>query len=136
MDSGQQPVASKVGESVTVPDILTPSEKKLFIRKPEWANALLPTCEAMKQSGFETATIAYVMGVLQDEPVLPPKFYIVDNRYLVSSPQSCYDLQLAEQMPTLPYWPPRFLSVIFWIHRDENQAATEPLDVGEDGPRS
>ena len=118
-----------------MPGILTPAERKLFIRKPEWAKALLPVCEAMKQAGFETAVIADIMAVLQDESELPSKFYIVDNNYLVPSTKSCYDLHLAEHLDRLPYWPPRFLSVTFWIHRDENQAATEPQDVGEDGPR-
>jgi len=73
-------VAGKVGEGLSVPSILTPAERKLFIRKPEWAKALLPLCEAMKQAEFETATVADIMGVLQDEPELPSKFYIVDNR--------------------------------------------------------
>lgn len=118
-----------------MPDILTPAERKLFIRKPEWAKALLPVCEAMKQAEFDTAVIADIMAVLQDEPELPSKFYIVDNSYLVSSTKSCYDLRLAKRLERLPYWPPRLWSCTFWIHSDENQAATEPLDVGEDGPR-
>ena len=119
-----------------MPGILTPAERKLFIRKPEWAETLLPLCEAMKQAEFETATVADIMGVLQDEPELPSKFSIVASRYLVPSKKTCYDLHRAEWLDRLPYWPPRILSVTFWIHRDENQAATEPLDVGEDGPRS
>jgi hypothetical protein len=133
---GQQPVAGQVGEGLSVSDVLTPAERKLFIRKPEWAKALLPVCEAMKQSAFDTAVIADIMSVLQDEPELPSKFYIVDNRYLVPSTNTCYDLHLAERIDRLPYWPFRFMHVAFRIYRDENQVATEPLGVGEDGPRS
>ena len=129
-------MAGQVGEGLSVPSILTPAERKLFIRKPEWAKALLPLCEAMKQAEFETAVTADIMGVLQDEPELPSKFYIVDNRYLVPSKKTCYDLNLAERLDRLPYWPPRILSVTFWIHRDESQAATDSLDAGEDGPWS
>ena len=117
-------------------DVLTASERRLFIRRQDWAEAVAPVCAGMKQAGFETATIADTMRVIQERRQLTAKFYIVDNRYLVPSSDTCYDLHLARELPSLPYWPPRFLSVTFWIHRDENQAATDPLDVGEDGPRS
>ena len=116
-------------------EILTASERRLFIRRQDWSKALAPVCAAMKQMGFETATIADVMRVIQEREQLTTKFYIVDNRYLVPALDSCYDLHLAQELPRLPYWPFRLFYLAFRIHRDENQAATEPLDVGEDGPR-
>lgn len=94
-------------------DTITKSEEKLFITRPEWSNRLRPICDALKMSGFETATIADIMQQLQLEPTLAPKFSIVNNRYLVYKPDMVYDLVKSEALGEQPEEPKR-MAVIFW----------------------
>ena len=93
---------------------LSKAEEKLFIVKPEYSSQLLPICQALKLSGFEVATIADIMHNLQIEPVLPTKFSIVNNRYLVHKPDLVYDLHKSEVAPAQPDEPKR-MAIIFWI---------------------
>lgn len=95
-------------------DTLTKSEEKLFITRREWSDKLLPICDALKLSGFETATIADIMHQLQLEPTLVSKFSIVNNRYLVYKPDMVYDLVKSELLGQQPDEPKR-MAIIFWI---------------------
>lgn len=93
---------------------LTKSEQKLFLRKPDLAERLLPICEALKLSGFEVATIADIMHNLQAEDSLPSRFTIVNNRYLVYKPDLIYDLHKSEALGEQPDEPKR-MAVTFWL---------------------
>ena len=93
---------------------LSKSEEKLFIKKPDWEPRLLPICEALKLSGFDTATIADIMEQLQLETEIPEKFSIVNNRYLVHRRGLVYDLLQAQTLAGEPDEPKR-MAVIFWL---------------------
>ena len=71
---------------------LSKSEEKLFIKRPEQSDRLLPICEALKLSGFDVATIADIMTNIQ----------------LV------YDLHSSAPTVGLPEEPKR-MALIFWI---------------------
>jgi hypothetical protein len=92
---------------------LSSAEQKLFVRKKELTDKLLPICEALKLSGFETATIADIMDNLQNEPELPNRFSIINNRYLVYKRDLVYDLQksVVIEQPDEE----KKMAVIFWI---------------------
>lgn len=95
-------------------DVLSSSERKLFIVRQELAAKLLPVCEALKLAGFESATIADIMQNLQAEPKLPERFTIMNNRYLVYKPDAVYDLHLAQMLGSQPDEPKR-MGLIFWL---------------------
>jgi hypothetical protein len=92
---------------------LSSAEQKLFVRKKELTDKLLPICEALKLSGFETATIADIMDNLQNEPELPSRFSIINNRYLVYRGDLIYDLQksIVIEQPDEE----KKMAIIFWI---------------------
>ena len=95
-------------------ETLSKSEKRLFIQRHEMADKLLPICEALKLSGYETAVIADIMRNLQVDPVLPKKFSIVNNRYLVYNHDMVYDLLHSQPMGVQPEEPKR-MALVFWL---------------------
>ena len=94
-------------------ETITKAEEKLFIVKSDWAETLLPICEALKLSGYETATIADIMRHIQEEQQIPKKFSIVNNRYLVHKPDIVYDLHKSEVLWEQPNEPKK-IAIIFW----------------------
>jgi len=92
---------------------LTNAEQKIFVRKSEFADKLIPICEALKLAGFEIATIADIMENLQNEKELPAKFSIINNRYLVYKKDLVYDLykSTAIEQPDEQ----KRMAIIFWI---------------------
>lgn len=92
---------------------LTKSEERLFVIRPEWSDLLLPICEALKLSGFETSVIADIMQNLQKDPELPARFSIVNNKYLVHSEGKVYDLRECKEVD--PPVETKKMALTFWI---------------------
>lgn len=95
-------------------ETLSKSEKRLFIQRHEMADRLLPICEALKLSGYETAVIADIMHNLQLESTLPKKFSIVNNRYLVYNQDMVYDLHHSQPLGVQPEEPKK-MALVFWL---------------------